>query len=118
VSLQYLRRKLIPISDLIGKGSKAVSFNHVPVDDACVYACEDAEVTWRLVHVFRPTLRERNLVSLFRDMELPLISVLAAMERTGITIDRRVFEELQRELQDRLAGLERTIFEEVGEPFQ
>lgn len=118
VSLQYLRRKLIPISDLIGKGSKAVSFNHVPVDDACVYACEDAEVTWRLVHVFRPTLRERNLVSLFRDMELPLISVLAAMERTGITIDRRVFEELQRELQDRLAALERTIFEEVGEPFQ
>ena len=118
VSLQYLRRKLIPISDLIGKGSKAVSFNHVPVDEACVYACEDADVTWRLGQIFRPKLRERNLVSLFTDMELPLIAVLAAMERAGIAIEGRVFEELQRELQDRLQALEHTIFEKVGEPFQ
>ena len=118
VSLQYLRRKLIPISDLIGKGSKAISFNHVPVDDACVYACEDADITWRLAQVFRPKLQERNLDSLFHEVELPLIAVLASMERAGIAIDGAVFEVLLRELQDRLTALEQTIFEEVGEPFQ
>jgi DNA polymerase I len=118
VSLQYLRRKLIPISDLIGKGSKTISFDHVPVDDACVYACEDADITWRVAQRLGPTLQERDLVPLFTEVELPLISVLARMERAGIAIDRAVFEELQRELQERLRALEITIFEEVGEPFQ
>jgi DNA polymerase-1 len=118
VSLQYLKRRMIPIADLIGKGSKAVTFNRVPVDRACEYSCEDADVTWRLNGVFQTLLEERALEALFRDVERPLISVLARMEMAGIAIDSAVFARLQRDLTARLGALESAIFEEAGEPFQ
>jgi DNA polymerase-1 len=118
VSLQYLQRKLIPISDLIGRGAKAVTFDHVPVDQACVYASEDSEVAWRLCSEFEPRLRERKLEKLFEEIELPLISVLARMEQAGITIDPELFSKLHDEIEGRLAGLEETIFELAGEPFK
>ena len=118
VSLQYLKRKMIPIADLIGKGSKAVTFDKVPVDRACEYSCEDADITWRLNGVFQTLLRERALEALFREVELPLIGVLARMEMAGIAIDPAVFDRLQRELTARLGALESAIFEEAGESFQ
>lgn len=118
VSLQYLRRKMIPITDLIGKGSKQITFDNVPVDQACVYACEDADVTWRLSGVFRTLLRERELEPLHDSVEVPLLGVLARMEMAGIAIDQKVFEDLQRELSRRLTTLERDIVEDAGEAFQ
>jgi DNA polymerase-1 len=118
VSLQYLKRKMIPITDLIGKGSKAVMFDTVPVELASEYSCEDADITWRLNGVFRNSLSERSLEALFRDVELPLIDVLARMEMAGIAIDPDVFKRLERELSTRLAALESAIFEEAGESFQ
>ena len=118
VSLHYLKRKTTPITDLIGKGVKAVTFDHVPVDQACDYACEDADVTWRLAKVFHPLLRERDLVQLFDDVELPLIEVLARMEMVGVAIDVAVFDELRREIEVNQKDLEGQIFEEAGEPFQ
>ena len=118
VSLQYLKRRMIPIADLIGKGSKAITFDQVPVDRACEYSCEDADVTWRLCGVFRPLLDERALEPLFREVELPLIQVLVRMEMAGVAIDERVFAQLQQELTERLRILEAQIFEEAGETFQ
>lgn len=118
VSLQYLRRKPIPIADLIGRGSKTITFDHVPVDRACEYASEDADFTWRLAEVFRPQLRERQLESLFSEVEIPLISVLARMEKMGIAIDQAVFDGLRKEIEARLGALEVEIFELAGEPFK
>ena len=118
VSLQYLRRKKIPISDLIGKGSKSLTFDKVPVDQACQYACEDADITWRLAKVFNALLDERQLTRLFTDVELPLIDVLARMEMAGVRLDLQVFDDLHTEIENRLATLERTIFDLAGEPFQ
>ena len=118
VSLQYLRRKMIPIADVIGKGAKAVTFDKVPVDLARDYSCEDADVTWRLSGIFRPLLRERELEALFENVERPLIDVLARMERAGIAIDQKVFDKLQHELTGRLRTLEAEIFDVAGEPFQ
>jgi DNA polymerase-1 len=117
VSLQYLRRKLIPISDLLGKGSKSTTFDRVPVDRACVYASEDADITWRLTGFFQEQLRERQLEGLFHDVELPLIHVLARMESAGIAIDPTVFESLRTEIEARLLGLVGEIFELAGESF-
>ncbi|HOV75954.1 MAG TPA: DNA polymerase I [Candidatus Hydrogenedentes bacterium] len=117
-SLLYLKRKTIPIADLIGKGTKTITFDQVPVDRACEYSCEDADVTWRLTGVFRPLLRERELEPLFREVELPLIRVLARMEMAGVAIDAAVFDRLHVELTRRLKALEETIFEEAGTPFQ
>lgn len=117
VSLQYLRRKPIPISDLIGKGSKAITFDQVPVDRACEYASEDADFCWRLSETFKPLLRERQLEDLFNEVEIPLIGVLARMEQAGIAIDTRIFDTLREEIEARLAELETEIFELAGEPF-
>ncbi len=118
VSLHYLNRKLIPISDLIGKGSKQQTFDTVPIDQACVYAAEDADITWRLAEVFQPMLQERGLENLFDTVELPLISVLARMEQTGIALNVELFDELEREIKDRLQALETEIHDLAGEPFQ
>jgi len=118
VSLQYLKRKTTPITDLIGKGSKALTFDKVPVDRACPYACEDADMAWRLAKVFTALLEERQLTVLFTEVEIPLIEVLARMEMAGIALDLPVFETLRREIEDRLKTVEAAIFELGGEPFQ
>ncbi|MCP4644036.1 MAG: DNA polymerase I [bacterium] len=118
VSLHYLKRKMIPISDLIGKGSKAVTFDKVPIDAACEYACEDADVTWRLSEVFKPRLEEQGLTGLYEDVERPLIDVLVRMEQAGIALDLGVFEELRSEVAGRLDALEGEVFQAAGEPFQ
>ncbi len=117
VSLHYLRRKTIPISDVIGKGSKSVTFDQVPVDRACEYATEDADMAWRLAAVLEPMLRERGLCDLFQEVELPLIGVLARMEETGIALDTKPLDRLRREMGARLAELEGLIHAEAGGPF-
>jgi DNA polymerase I len=118
VCLHYLKRKMIPISDLIGKGSKAVTFDNVPIERACTYACEDADITWRLAGIFQTLLADRGLERLFEDVELPLLGVLARMEQTGIAIDREVFKRLQGEVVGKLKELEAEIHELAGGPFQ
>lgn len=118
VSLQYLRLKPIPIANLIGRGAKAITFDRVPVDRACEYACEDADLTWRLSAVFHPQLRERGLETLFNEVEIPLIAVLARMEKSGIAIDGKLFDQLRKEIEARLGSLESEIFELAGEPFK
>jgi DNA polymerase I len=118
VSLQYLRRKPIPIAELIGSGSKTITFDHVPLERACGYAAEDAELTWRLREVFTPLMRERQLETLFQGIELPLIGVLARMEQQGVAINQELFEEIRVEIERRLAALEKTIFELAGEAFK
>jgi DNA polymerase-1 len=118
ICLHYLKRKMIPISDLIGKGVKSITFDRVPIEQACAYAAEDADVTWRLAELFEGILREKGLEPLFREVELPLIDVLTRMELTGISIDLSVFEDLKRELEQRLRALEADVFEQAGERFQ
>jgi DNA polymerase-1 len=117
VSLQYLRQPMIPIKDLIGTGSKSVTFDTVPVDRACEYASEDADITWRLYEVFGPLLREHQLESLYENVEAPLLEVLQRMEFNGIAIDVALFEELREELAGRLTGLAEEIFTLAGETF-
>ncbi len=118
VSLQHLRRKLIPIADVIGKGSKAVTFNQVPIHKACDYAAEDADATWHLAGIFRDRLKDLQLESLFTDVELPLVHVLARMEQAGIAVDLSVFDTLRIEIESRLGELTTEIHELAGEPFK
>ncbi len=118
VSLQYLRLTPTPIKELIGRGAKAITFDRVPVDRACEYACEDADYAWRLSEVFHPQLRERELEALFHEVEIPLITVLARMEKAGIAIDTELFDRLRVEIEARLKALEHEIFELAGEPFK
>lgn len=117
LSLHYFNYKKIPISELIGSGSKSITFDHVPVDKATEYACEDADMTFRLADMLTPLLKKDGLDSLFNKIELPLIYVLAAIEMKGIAIDEAQFASLQREIAGNLKTLESKIHEMAGESF-
>ncbi|MFA7692241.1 MAG: DNA polymerase I [Candidatus Hydrogenedentales bacterium] len=117
LSLHHLNHKAIPISDLLGKGAQARTFDQIPLNQAVEYACEDADLSLRLEHVFRPRLSELGLNGLLNEIEIPLIYVLAGMEMQGISIDVNLFNRLHRELVENLSTLESKIHDLAGEAF-
>jgi DNA polymerase-1 len=108
---------MIPISDLIGKGSKAITMDRVPVDRVAQYSCEDADITWRLRELFEPMVEERGLTRLFREVELPLVSVLARMEVAGVKIDLALFGQLSNKLNGEIERVAEEVYELAGERF-
>lgn len=117
LSLLYLNHKMIPITDLIGKGAHSIPFTQVPPGPASEYACEDADMTLRLEKRLRPDLIQEDLLPLLDNIELPLVSVLASMEMAGIALDISQFTALQQELAVKLKTLESTIYKLAGERF-
>ena len=123
----YLRYRTIPITELIGSGKQQKSMADLSPEEIRVYACEDADITLRLHHLFLPQLKEQNLLPLFEDLEMPLVAVLAEMERNGVCLDTaalhetsgkftRLMEDLENEIHA-LAGMEFNIAspKQVGE---
>ena len=106
--------KTIHYADIVGSGGQ---FSDLPIDAAVRYAAEDADITWRLYEVFSRMLRERTLMTLFETLEMPLVRVLSEMELHGIRLDRKQLELLSEDVVQRLAEIERKIFEEVGHEF-
>lgn len=98
LALTYYGIQKIPTSELIGKGAKQITMAEVAVAKVAEYACEDADVTWRLYETLKKELADTGNEKLFYELEMPLIPVLAAMEERGIRIDTSLIEELGREL--------------------
>ena len=117
VSRSILSYKMVPIADLIGDGAEEQSMRDVAVKDAAQYACEDADIAWRLADALQEKLKEADLAEIAHDMEFPLIPVLVDMEHTGIRVDTEILNEISRRLQDRLDDIESEIFELAGEAF-
>ena len=114
----YLHYSPVPITDLIGpKGKNQKTM--ADLDPALVsdYACEDADVTLQLRHVFEPMLTELGLLGLLNDVENPLVPVLADIERAGVRIDSNAMNEYSAELQGYVQELETQIFREAGQEF-
>ncbi|MDR1102676.1 MAG: DNA polymerase I, partial [Tannerella sp.] len=118
LSETYLNYRPVPIEALIGpKGKNQLTMRSVPVEKICDYAAEDADVTLRLWNFFRPKLASEGLESLFLDIEMPLVYVLADMEAAGVTVDREALRQISGEL-TRVAGkLEQAIYDLAGEKF-
>jgi len=112
-----LGERKTPTSAVIGKGASATSMDKVDVRSVGEYACEDADVTWRLRNVLLPKLRETGLEDVFNRIEMPLIAVLAEMERNGVCIDVKRLEAMSEEIERELAELEKEIYAEAGERF-
>jgi len=112
-----LGREVIPISDLIGKGKRQITFDKVDTQQAAIYAAEDAEITWALYEVLSSQLTASDLEPLFRETEMPLVEVLATMEAEGVNLDTQVLARMSNELADRLQALTRQIHAEAGRPF-
>jgi DNA polymerase I len=117
LALEHLDHQTITYEDVAGKGRAQVSFAEVPVESACDYACEDADVVLRLAERFGPELERLHLDRLFQEVEIPLIDVLAEMEWAGIRIDEPFFDALSTRLAAELRGLEQEIYREAGTEF-
>lgn len=114
----YLKYKTVPIEDLIGpKGKKQASMRTVPIEQIKEYAAEDADVTLRLKHYFVPLLKQEGLESLFFEMEMPLIYVLAEMEATGVKLDTNALKQSSEVLSQQLTALEESIYDLAGQSF-
>ncbi|RZL15515.1 MAG: DNA polymerase I, partial [Hymenobacter sp.] len=114
----YLHYTPVPITDLIGpKGKNQKTMADLAPALVSDYACEDADVTLQLRHVFEPMLLELGLLGLLNDVENPLVPVLADIEREGVRIDSGAMNEYSAELQGYVQELETQIFTEAGQEF-
>ncbi len=114
LALVHLEHRMISFSQVVPKGE---TFAVVSLEDACRYAAEDAHVAWLLDHTLTSQLDEQGLGELYRELEIPLISVLARMEGRGIAVDRALLGELETELAERIAAAERHCWDLAGEEF-
>lgn len=112
----YLGYSPIEIESLIGRGAKQITMDMVPVDKVAEYAAEDADVTLRLKNVLWPQVVEQELEKLYRDIEEPMIDVLADMEMAGVRVDTKILSDYGRKLSGELAKLEEEIRVVTGEP--
>lgn len=114
----YLNYKTVPIEDLIGpKGKNQRCMRDIPVATVAEYAAEDADVTLKLKNYFASALKKEGLESLFFDMEMPLVYVLAEMEATGVTLDTGALKQSSIELTQVMNALEKEVYELVGRKF-
>ncbi len=112
-----LDSEMTEIKDLIGSGKKQITMAQVPIARAAAYASDDAEVVLRLLPLLEADVREVHAEKLLREIELPLVPVLADMEMAGIGLDVDFLRGMSDELATRLAELETNVFGAVGEPF-
>ena len=107
----YLHYQTIHIEELIGRGKAQRSMADLDPAQICDYASEDADVTLRLYHHFAPELEKRQCDTLFRGIEMPLMPVLAYMERNGVCIDTKSLSETSQQFTNDMERLEREIHE-------
>ena len=113
-----LNYKTVHIEELIGpKGKNQKSMREVDPNQVCEYAAEDADVTLKLYHVLEPKLKENNLETLFWDIEMPLVPVLADMEMSGVLLDTKALKETSDIFNKRMNEYEEKIYEQAGEKF-
>ena len=115
---KYLDYTTISFEDIAGKGAKQLTFDQIPLEQAGPYAAEDADITLRLHQTLWPKLQAiPGLARVLTDIEMPLVPVLARIERQGALVDARLLGEHSRELGARLVELEREAFALAGEEF-
>lgn len=115
---RYLNVETISFEDIAGKGVKQLTFNQIELEQAAPYAAEDADITLRLHQALWGKLAaEPGLAKVFSEIELPLLPVLARMERLGTTIEPKLLHKQSQEIEVRLAELEKQAHELAGQEF-
>jgi DNA polymerase-1 len=118
MAAHYLGVKTTKFEEIAGKGVKQLTFNQVDVEKAAHYAAEDADITLRLHDILAPQLiAEPKLESVFRDIEMPLVPILQAMEHRGVLIDTQMLATQSRDLGERMLALEKQVYELAGQEF-
>ena len=118
LALKYLDHATIAFSDIAGKGAKQLTFDQIAIEQAGPYAAEDADITLRLHQTLWPQLAALpSLVKVLSEIEIPLVPVLARIERQGALVDAQLLGKHSHELGERLVQLEREAFGIAGEEF-
>jgi DNA polymerase-1 len=121
---EYLHHQVIPITDLIGrkpraneKGARQLRMDEVPTARVAEYSGEDADVAWRLAGLLEPQLAASGLARLYREVEVPLIEVLAELEHNGIRLDIPMLKRVGEDMARQLADIEQEIYKAAGHEF-
>lgn len=115
---RWLNHKTVTFEEIAGKGKKQLTFNQIDLQQASLYAAEDADVTLQLHLKFWPLLeKQAGPLKVLQEIEIPLVPVLSRVERNGVLIDPAVLSEHSRQLSERLNELELKAHELAGEAF-
>lgn len=117
LALEFFQKVKVSYKELTTEGKKKLLLKDVPIENVANYCCEDVDYTIRLKNLFEKELLSKNLNHLLHDVEIPLIPILAKMERNGIYIDIEHFHKMENELKKELHALEKDIFEMAGVEF-
>ena len=113
---RHLGIKTLTYEELCGKGSKAIGFADVPLKEATEYAAQDADLSLRLEKKLVALMDEQQQ-QLYRQLELPLLDILFAMERAGVLLDKKELQQQSRELSQRILMIEEQVYKKVGHSF-
>ncbi len=117
LALAYLQVTATDYHEVVGKGKQESTMNLVDIAQVTPYACQDADLTLQLADHLWPKVQEKGQEKLYREIELPLIPILAQMEMWGIRVDPKVLAELSSELDQGMQSLKQKIFAHSGEEF-
>jgi len=118
MAADFLNYDCIPISALIGKGKNQLTFDMVDTTAACEYAAEDADITYQLYIYLKDRLEKQPLLKkLFEEVEMPLVSVLAAMEYNGVSLDTGLLRKMSGQITETLQTITEQIYEHAGSVF-
>lgn len=117
LSEEYIGHVPMARRSLTGGGKSQKAFRQLAIDDAAIFAAEDAEVTWRLWRQLRPRLPLARVARVYETLERPLVPVLAAMERHGVRVDRAALSRLSGDFAQRMLALEDEIYRLAGGRF-
>ena len=110
VAEKYLSYKTIHYEDIAGKGAKQIPFSKVDIDTAAKYSCEDVLVSYELYnYLWKKISKEKNLVEVYKNIEMPLVPILSNIERNGVLIEAKTLNQLSKELDKELRTIEKNV---------
>ncbi len=116
LTMEYFGHKNLTYKEMVGVGNREIGFDEVEVNRATEYAAEDSDMTWRLKGKLQPQLKDSTL-KLYKEIELPLLEVLAEIELNGVYVDRKHLTELSSKIDKQLLRLEKDIYVLADEEF-
>ena len=114
---KYMSHSAISFKEIAGSGKNQKSFNEININEASIYAAEDADITFRLWKILRPRLMSEKISSVYETIERPLTKVIMDMEKNGVCIDEKILKDLSIKFENDIKKIEKECFEIVGNEF-
>ena len=118
LSKKYLNHTTTKYEDVVGSGVKQKNFSEIEVSIASAYGCEDADITFQLYNFFMDKMKKLNKqLSLYKEIERPLINVIQRVENNGVNIDAKSLNKQSKDLTKRIYVIEKKVYKIAGKEF-